>query len=58
MTLALGCIGAAWLLVFFPRIFVMAGQAKRAEGYDDAHPRDQQAGAGATGALFALPVVG
>lgn len=42
MTIALGCIAAAYLLVFLPRVFVMAGQAKRPEGYDNANPRDQQ----------------
>jgi uncharacterized MAPEG superfamily protein len=43
MTIALGCVAVAWLLIFVPRGFVLVGQARRPEGYDNAHPRDQQA---------------
>ena len=31
------------LLIYIPRIFVARGQAQQPEGYDNAHPRAQQA---------------
>lgn len=34
---------AAVLLIYIPRIFVARGQAQQPEGYDNAHPRAQQA---------------
>lgn len=30
-------------LIYVPRLFVAKAQAERPEGYDNAHPRDQQA---------------
>src|SRR5262245_348086 len=43
MTIALGCIGIAYLLVFIPKIPVAIGQAKAPGGYDNKNPREQQA---------------
>ncbi|MFO7567678.1 MAG: MAPEG family protein [Enhygromyxa sp.] len=34
---------AAVILIYVPRIFVARGQAQQPEGYDNAHPRAQQA---------------
>lgn len=34
---------AAVVLIYIPRIFVARGQAQQPEGYDNAHPRAQQA---------------
>ena len=42
MTVPFVCVLVAWLLVFVPRMFVAAAQARMPEGYDNAHPRDQQ----------------
>jgi uncharacterized MAPEG superfamily protein len=43
MTTPLLCIFVAYLLVFFPKIVVAVAQAKQPGGYDNQHPRDQQA---------------
>lgn len=43
MTIPFWCVLVAAFLIYFPRVFVMAGMAKRPEGYDNRHPRDQQA---------------
>lgn len=43
MTTPLFCLFLAALLIYLPRGFVVAGQAQREEGYDNANPRDQQA---------------
>lgn len=37
------CMLLAVVLVYLPRFFTAKGQAERAEGYDNANPRDQQA---------------
>lgn len=43
MTVPFWCVLAAWVLVYFPRVFGMIGQIRHPDGYDNAHPRDQQA---------------
>ena len=43
MTVPFLCIIAAWLLIWVPRMVVAAAQSKMPGGYDNAHPRDQQA---------------
>lgn len=43
MTISLGCIAVAFLLIWVPRVAAAIGQGKRPEGYDNKHPRDQQA---------------
>ena len=43
MSPALVCVGVAFLLVFLPKIPLSIAQAKRPEGYDNNHPREQQA---------------
>ena len=43
MTIPLACIAAAFALIYAPRIAVVVAQAKQAEGFDNKHPRDQQA---------------
>ena len=37
------CIFIAFLLAYAPKFVMAKGQAARPEGYDNAHPRDQQA---------------
>lgn len=37
------CIFLAYLLAYAPKVVMAKGQAERPEGYDNAHPRDQQA---------------
>jgi uncharacterized MAPEG superfamily protein len=43
MTTPLLCILAAYLLIFFPKLIVLVAQARMPGGYDNKHPRDQQA---------------
>jgi uncharacterized MAPEG superfamily protein len=43
MTIPFICVGVAFLLIYFPRLFVIAAQARQPEGYDNRNPRDQQA---------------
>jgi len=42
MTIPFLCVLAAWLLIYIPKFAVSAAIA-RAGGYDNHHPRDQQA---------------
>ncbi len=42
MSFPLLSIGIAFLLIYFARVFVLVGQIKRPEGFDNRHPRDQQ----------------
>jgi uncharacterized MAPEG superfamily protein len=43
MSIPVACVAAAWLLLYLPRLGVMAGQRQRPEGYDNHNPRAQQA---------------
>ena len=43
MTTPLLCVGIAFLLVYLPKIPLSVAMAKSPEGYDNRHPRDQQA---------------
>lgn len=43
MTVPFYCVAFAFLHIYFPRLFVIVGQAKRPEGFDNRHPRAQQA---------------
>jgi uncharacterized MAPEG superfamily protein len=43
MTVPFACVAIAFLLVYLPRIFSLAGQRRRPEGWDNDHPRAQQA---------------
>jgi uncharacterized MAPEG superfamily protein len=43
MTTPFLCVLAALVLIFVPRMFVAAAQAKQPEGYDNRNPRAQQA---------------
>ena len=43
MTLPLGCIGIAFLLVYLPKLVSTAAMAKMPGGYDNREPRSQQA---------------
>lgn len=43
MTVPLFCVALAYALVWVPRLVVTRAQALQPEGYDNAHPRDQQA---------------
>ena len=43
MTIALVCVFAFFLVIYATRMAVFSGQVKRPEGYDNHHPRDQQA---------------
>jgi uncharacterized MAPEG superfamily protein len=43
MTFPLASIGIAFVLIYLPRLAVIVGQAKQPEGFDNRHPRDQQA---------------
>jgi uncharacterized MAPEG superfamily protein len=43
MTVPFACVGIAVLLIYFPRLFVWRAQSLAAGGYDNKHPRDQQA---------------
>lgn len=43
VTFPLISIGIAFLLVYLPRLAVIVGQARQPEGFDNRHPRDQQA---------------
>ena len=43
MTTPLVCVFVAFLLIYLPRIIVAAAQGKQPEGFDNKHPRDQQA---------------
>ncbi len=43
MTIPLACIFAAFLLIYLPKLPVSVAMAKRPGGYDNRHPRDQQA---------------
>jgi len=43
MTIALGCVGITYLLVFLPKLPVPVAQAKQPGGYDNHNPRDQHA---------------
>jgi uncharacterized MAPEG superfamily protein len=37
------CIFITFVLAYAPKVVMAKGQAARPEGYDNAHPRDQQA---------------
>jgi uncharacterized MAPEG superfamily protein len=43
MTAPFLCVLAAFILIYVPRIFVAVAQAKQPEGFDNRHPRAQQA---------------
>lgn len=43
MTTPFLCVFLAFLLIYFPRIFVLTAQARQPGGYDNLRPRDQQA---------------
>lgn len=43
MTIALVCVFAFFLVIYGTRMPVALGQRQRPEGYDNHHPRDQQA---------------
>lgn len=43
MTIPFLCVAVAWLLVYYPRGFVLLAQIKRPEGLDNVDPRAQQA---------------
>lgn len=43
MTTPFLCVALALGLIYVPRIFVAAAQARMPEGFDNKHPRDQQA---------------
>jgi uncharacterized MAPEG superfamily protein len=43
MTVPFICVAVAFLLIFVPRLFAVAAQAKQPEGFDNKHPREQQA---------------
>ena len=42
MTVPFVCVFAAWILIWVPRLFVVAAQSKMPEGLDNKTPRDQQ----------------
>lgn len=42
MTIPFLCILIAFVLIYVSRIFVVLGQSKQPEGYDNKTPRDQQ----------------
>jgi uncharacterized MAPEG superfamily protein len=43
VTLSLACIFVAFLLIYLPKLPVSVAMAKARGGYDNRHPRDQQA---------------
>ncbi len=43
MTIALACIPIALALIYVPKIPLSVAMGRRPEGYDNKHPRDQQA---------------
>ncbi len=43
MTVPFACVAVAFLLIYLPRIFSLAGQRRRPEGWDNNNPRAQQA---------------
>jgi len=43
MTTPFLCVFLAFLLIYLPRLFVLVAQARQPEGFDNRHPRDQQA---------------
>jgi len=43
MTTPFFCVFLAFLLIYVPRVVVLVAQARRPEGFDNRHPRDQQA---------------
>lgn len=43
MNIPFFCIFLAFVLAYAPKVVMAKGQAARPEGYDNAHPRDQQA---------------
>lgn len=43
MTTPFICVLVAFVLIYVPRFFVAAAQAKLPEGFDNRHPRAQQA---------------
>src|SRR5688572_21974309 len=44
MTVPFACVGIAFLLVYAPKVAVFFAQVRAPGGYDNRHPRDQQAG--------------
>lgn len=42
MTIPFACVLVAFLLIYIPRLFVAAAQARQPEGFDNKNPRDQQ----------------
>ena len=43
MDLPIACVAAMFLLIYAPRLVVMRAQRQEPGGYDNSHPRDQQA---------------
>lgn len=43
MTTPFLCVVLAFALIYIPRIFAAVAQGKQPEGFDNKHPRDQQA---------------
>lgn len=43
MTIPLACVAAAFALIWLPRGFVIVAMMRQPEGFDNKHPRDQQA---------------
>jgi len=43
MTIPLFCVFVAFVLIYVPKMIVAVAQARMAGGYDNHHPRDQQA---------------
>jgi uncharacterized MAPEG superfamily protein len=43
MTTPFVCVALAFVLIYIPRIFAAVAQGMRPEGFDNKHPRDQQA---------------
>lgn len=43
MTTPFICVALAFVLIYIPRIFAAVAQGMQPEGFDNKHPRDQQA---------------